>query len=185
MDQHLSHSNAQGALRVFNTTTFPARYEITVDRLSVDASGDQVATPTTDLAFYPASVFELAPGQAQTIRWRRTSSDATSELVYKVEVSEDIQNDGPATSLLTMKPRARLVWNFTSSGALPVLKAQATGAGTVLRNDGAALARIRSATVGGITSEPFRFLPGQRMTLPAGTTVRVDVQGDVQTLTVE
>lgn len=183
MDQHLSQSNKTGALMVVNTNAVSARYQVKVDRLTIDAQGNRVLTPTRDLVFYPASVFTLEAGRTQTLRWKR-DQPGTEEHIYVVDVVEDPQHESNA-ALITVKPRALLTWNFTTLDAAPSLKA-ISGGGTTLTNTGTALARLRNVAIDGKPlASSLRLAPGERFAMPAGRTVSYELQGVAYTLAVE
>lgn len=165
MGQKLDQSATVGSLRVHNNTTSPARYQVVVDKLVVDSSGRKSEVETSDFRFYPATLFELAPGQTQTLRWKRENASA-SEQAYLVKVQETPLSKTVAsgTTGMSLVPvlRFELLWTFSPAGAEPQLRAKRQGGELILTNEGSATARLNDLSYPGVPeNSSFVLLPGE------------------------
>lgn len=170
MAQTLDQSASTGTLRIKSDEATTLRYQVMVDAWTVGPNGEKVMTPSTNLAFYPATVITLGPGKIQTLRWKRTGSMPGKQQVYFITVKP---LDPPTTkavingaSVLIGKQMG-MAWTFTSPGLAPVLSAKREGANLVFHNAGNASARLSDIRYGGsVVSNLQLVLPGETLKLP-------------------
>lgn len=165
MGQKLEQSATVGSLMVHNNTASPARYQVVVDQWVLDSSGNKSVVETSDFRFYPATVFELAPGQTQTLRWKRENASA-SEQAYLIKVQETPLSKTVASGTTGMSlvpvPRFELLWTFSPAGAEPQLRAKRQGGELILTNEGSATARLNDLSYPGVPeNSSFVLLPGE------------------------
>lgn len=171
MGQKLDQSQKVGSLRIQNNTSHPARYQVVVDQWVLDESGNRVAKESSDIRFFPATVFELAPGQTQTLRWQRLTIEP-EEQVYLIKVQETPRITAPSPSAVALipTPRFEVLWTFTPAGSEPSLRAKRDGNFLILHNEGTATARVRDISYPGVSGGTYVLLPGESVRLQAAGT---------------
>lgn len=194
MGQTLEANASVGTLRIHNNSKGAKRYQIVVDALTVDANGQRITTPSSDLTFYPASVFTLKPGATQTVRWKRNTPTSTQEKAYQVIISETPLDSADAVPSgagmnLTVAPRMINPWVFVPLGAKPALSAHREAGNLVIHNTGSATAPLVGMSYGGKELPGvYLVLPGERLKLPTkatGSKIQFSSRGVAQTLAVE
>lgn len=214
MGQTLDPNTTTGSLRILNNSKGAKRYQVLVDVMSVGADGQKVFTPTTEIAFYPATVIpSLGPGKIQTLRWKRPATPGR-EVIYQVELREEPLDDDDAVVVtqgmsVNLRPRMLLPWAFVPPGATPVLSARHETATELVRevvngktvevprtflylvfeNAGSATASIQKISYAGQPDPgPQLVLPGERLRLKVSASareVKFTQKGVAQTLAVE
>ena len=126
--QILDQTTTTGSVRIKNDGKGEKRYQILVDKFTVDAEGRRVMVPATELEFFKSTVITLGPGKVQTLRWKRPLSADGREVAYQVEIREEPLDKLDAVTsaqgfLVTLRPRVLLPWVFTPAGAKPALSA--------------------------------------------------------------
>ncbi|RYZ23860.1 MAG: molecular chaperone [Chitinophagaceae bacterium] len=194
--QILDQTTTTGSVRIQNDGKGEKRYQILVDRYTVDAEGRRVMVPATDLVFFPSTVITLGPGKIQTLRWKRPLSSDGREVAYQVEIREEPLDKLDAVTsagfLVTLRPRVLLPWVFTPAGAKPALSAHHEVVGNVqyltFVNRGTATAPLQKISYGANPIGPQFVLPGERLRVKVATRaaeVKFDLRGAAQSLAVE
>jgi len=195
MGQALEANASTGILRIHNDTKEEKRYQVVVDALTVGTDDQKVQTPSSDLAFFPATVITLKPGATQTLRWKRTTPPSSQEKAYLVIIREepvtvptDIESESVGMKLV-FTPRFLNPWVFVPQGAKPSLSAHREGRDLVFVNTGTATAPLTQVSFGGKPiSGNYLVLPGERFRLPAegaGKEVHFVSRGVAQSLSVD
>lgn len=194
LGQTLDQSTTTGSLRIQNNSKGTKRYQIVADVLSIGANGEKVQAPTSDLAFYPASIVVLEPGKIRTLRWKRSAVPSTQAQTYMITVQEMPMDQSDAVEIRTgmsvsLAPRMKFPWVFTPPSAAPVLSARHEGNALVLSNTGKGVAGLAHISYAGNPDPGAQVvLPGERLRLPAKASsneVTFQLKGVLQTLSVE
>jgi P pilus assembly chaperone PapD len=195
--QSLDQNTTTGSVRIQNDGKGEKRYQILVDRYTVDAEGRRVMVPATDLVFFPSTVITLGPGKIQTLRWKRPLSADGREVAYQVEIREEPLDKLDAVTsaqgfLVTLRPRVLLPWVFTPAGAKPAISAHHEVVGNVqyltFVNRGTATAPLQKISYGANPIGPQFVLPGEHLRVKVATRaaeVKFDLRGAAQSLAVE
>ena len=211
--QILDQTTTTGSVRIKNTGTGEKRYQILVDKFTVDAEGRSVMVPATDLVFFPSTVVTLGPGKVQTLRWKRPLSADGREVAYQVDVREEPLDlldavTGPEGFMVTLRPRVLLTWVFTPAGSTPALSAHhetvqervkevvngkevevvRTVQYLTLVNRGTATAPLQKISYGDNPIGPQFVLPGERLRVKVSKQageMKFDIRGVAHSLAVE
>lgn len=194
MGQALEANASTGTLRIRNDNKGEKRYQVVVDALTVDANGQKVHTPSSDLSFYPASVITLKPGAIQTLRWKRNTPPSAQEKAYQIIITETPLDNADAITnangmQVSVTPRMLNPWVFVPAGAKPELSASKEPGYIVFRNTGTATAPLVNVSYAGAAAPgTFLVLPGERLKIQvngSGKEVNFTSRGVAQSLAVE
>jgi len=100
---HLSGSKRSEQLKLTNTGTKPARFQVTAHSWHETPDGQMKLVQTNDLLFFP-SLLEIFPGQSRRVRVGSTVPAGNAELSYRIIV-EELPSSGRAPGVVQVLTR--------------------------------------------------------------------------------
>lgn len=163
-----SPATTKGTLHVANSSSSEKTYQVVVERWSVQG-GEKVRTQSSDLRFAP-SIFTMAPGKTQTLRWALTAA-RPGEQAFRIRLEEVpdpslLQQPGLSTTLNLDFP-----WFWRARDLSPNLSIVWDGPTLVVSNEGHATAQLVDLVTGSVSK------PGLVGYVLPGETARFDLGG--------
>jgi fimbrial chaperone protein len=165
-----SSSTTVGQLMLANNTDAAKVYQIRAFAWTLDANGQEVVSPTSDIRFSPSQV-TLPPQGRQIVRYLRAPSASKGEIRYRI-VAQEISAPQINGSGLGLLLKLDFPWIFRAASDKPVLNVTRDGSTLVIRNDGNATAQLSTISAGEtvlVDGLVGYVLPGeeQRIALPS------------------